>query len=403
LSGCTALIRIINFWSDLSCHHLMRLWAMSTIRLSDLNDADLTSEVTRLAADERGATAALIVHLAEFDARRLYEGAGYSSMFKYCVSVLHLSEDAAYNRIETARAAGRYPVIIDMLTSGALSLTTARMLARHLTPDNHGPLLAAAAAKGKQAVEELLAGWFPRRDVSPNVRKVPVRVLPLAAEEPAAVAAAPYAAVADASPASAATDPDPQPQGMPAPWSRAKPAVVRPLAPARYEIRFTASAETRDKLRRAQDLLSHALPSGDISEVVDRALTLLVADLERKKFAATRRPQPPKESVGDGTVPAAVQRAVTARDKGRCAFVSVGGHCCGERRFLEFHHVIPRARGGRATVENIQLRCRAHNGYEVDLFFGPGVRRTRDGARAASAIGRGVSEERARSGTTCRP
>jgi hypothetical protein len=73
-----------------------------------------------------------------------------------------------------------------------------------------------------------------------------------------------------------------------------------------------------------------------------------------------------------------VRREVGARDASRCAFVSKDGHRCGARRFLEFHHVVPRAVGGAATVENIQLRCRAHNGHEVDLFFGPGKRRTKE-------------------------
>jgi hypothetical protein len=112
---------------------------------------------------------------------------------------------------------------------------------------------------------------------------------------------------------------------------------------------------------------------------VDRALTLLVADLERKKFAATARPRPRSDGpIAASTIPAAARRAVVSRDEGRCAFVAATGHRCGETRWLEVHHVVPRARGGRATVENIQLRCRAHNGHEVDLFFGPGVRRTRE-------------------------
>jgi hypothetical protein len=49
--------------------------------------------------------------------------------------------------------------------------------------------------------------------------------------------------------------------------------VTAPLSTERYEIRFTASASTREKLRRAQDLLRHAVPSGDIAEIFDRALT----------------------------------------------------------------------------------------------------------------------------------
>jgi hypothetical protein len=169
--------------------------------------------------------------------------------------------------------------------------------------------------------------------------------------------------------------------------------VVRPLAPERYEIRFTASAETREKLRVAQDLLGHAIPSGDIAQLFDRALTLLVADLSRKKFAATGRPRRSRgQSDESRNTPAEVRRAVGARDQRRCAFVAPNGRRCDERRFLEFHHVIPYAAGGLPTAENIQLRCRAHNGYEVDHFFGPGKRRTRgDVARNDRAIYEGVT------------
>ena len=34
--------------------------------------------------------------------------------------------------------------------------------------------------------------------------------------------------------------------------------------------------------------------------------------------------------------------------------------------------------GGQATVENIELRCRAHNAYEAQLFFGGDVARESD-------------------------
>jgi hypothetical protein len=156
--------------------------------------------------------------------------------------------------------------------------------------------------------------------------------------------------------------------------------VIRPLAPERYEIRFTASTELREKLRVAQDLLGHAIPSGDLAQVFDRALTLLVADLSRKKFAATERPRGSRgQSDESRNIPAEVKRRVGARDQRRCAFVAPSGLRCDEQRFLEFHHVVPYAAGGLPTVENIQLRCRAHNGYEADLFFGPGTRRTRGG------------------------
>src|SRR5205814_3441423 len=119
---------------------------------SHLSDSALVTEVGRLAGRDREATVAFIVHLAEFDARRLYAEAACSSTFAYCLEVLRLSEDAAFNRIEAARAARAFPEIIDMLASGALSVTTARMLKRHLTPEHRGELLAVAAGKGKTEV-----------------------------------------------------------------------------------------------------------------------------------------------------------------------------------------------------------------------------------------------------------
>src|SRR5688500_4587906 len=112
---------------------------------SHLTDAALVAEVKRFAGGEREATAQLIAHLAELDARGLYAKAGFASMFTYCCRVLHLSEDAAYNRIETARAAHKFPVILARLADGSLNVTTVRLLARRLTSENHAALLASAS------------------------------------------------------------------------------------------------------------------------------------------------------------------------------------------------------------------------------------------------------------------
>ena len=56
------------------------------------------------------------------------------------------------------------------------------------------------------------------------------------------------------------------------------------------------------------------------------------------------------------------------RDGGRCAFVGTQGRCT-ERGFLEFHHVEPYAVGGEAVVQNVELRCRAHNLHEAEQYF----------------------------------
>src|SRR5712692_10286505 len=89
---------------------------------SHLPDDELTLEVERLARSAREATAGLLAHLAEFDARRLYRGAGYPSLFAYCTQRLRISEYGAYNRMEAARAARRFPIILAMLSDGSLNL-----------------------------------------------------------------------------------------------------------------------------------------------------------------------------------------------------------------------------------------------------------------------------------------
>jgi hypothetical protein len=45
------------------------------------------------------------------------------------------------------------------------------------------------------------------------------------------------------------------------------------------------------------------------------------------------------------------------------------------QRGLEFDHVREVARGGDASVENIRLRCRAHNQYTAECTFGAGFMR----------------------------
>ena len=141
-------------------------------------------------------------------------------------------------------------------------------------------------------------------------------------------------------------------------------------------------------MKLAQDLLRHSIPSGDVAAIVDRALTVLVEELQRTKCAAVDRPRAPRTSTmrsSNRYIPAAVKREVWQRDGGQCVFVGALGRCA-ERGFLEYHHCVPFADGGAATVENLELRCRAHNAYERERWFGS------DSVREASpSFGRDTS------------
>jgi 5-methylcytosine-specific restriction endonuclease McrA len=100
---------------------------------------------------------------------------------------------------------------------------------------------------------------------------------------------------------------------------------------------------------------------------------MLVDDLSKKKLAAMNRPRNGQAHAPSAQrIPSAVKREVWKRDGGQCGFVGTSGRCC-ETGFREFHHVVPFAAGGSTTVENIALRCRAHNRYEAGQYYGPSL------------------------------
>jgi len=189
--------------------------------LSHLSDAELVARVKSLTARERDATAQLVAHLAELDTRDVHLRAGYGSLFVYCRDALALSEHEAYNRIEAARAARRFPVILQMLAEGSINLTTVRLLAPHLTADNYRDVLESARGKKKSQVEEIVARLSPRPDVAASIRKLPA---------PRPAPARPLEAAARVAPTALATLPSPAPVSS---------ASVTPLSPDRYKIQLT--------------------------------------------------------------------------------------------------------------------------------------------------------------------
>jgi hypothetical protein len=69
---------------------------MKSYSLKHLADATLLHHLASLVSEDRATTAALLAHIAELDARKLYLPAACSSMFTYCVRELHMSEDVAF-------------------------------------------------------------------------------------------------------------------------------------------------------------------------------------------------------------------------------------------------------------------------------------------------------------------
>ena len=221
-----------------------------------LSDQDLHARLCLLAGKEREDSMELVAHLAILDRRpAVYASQGYGSLFAYCTQALRLSEDAACNRIEAARACRRFPVILDLLAAGEVTLTSIRLLGRHLTPENHRTVLAKASGRSRRQIEALVAELAPQPDVPSSVRKRPTFIAMPPAAAPAITSVPSEPTPANAPPSPAALPPTPRP-------------IVRATAPERYRVQFTIGPETHERLRRLQALLRREIPDGDPAVIV---------------------------------------------------------------------------------------------------------------------------------------
>lgn len=388
---------------------------MRKYSLTHLSDTVLLQDLTRVAIRDRETTADLLACIAEVDARELYASAGHSSMHAYCVKVLRLSEGAAFKRIRAARAAREFPELYPALAEGRLHLAAIYLLAPHLTPANVGELMTAATDRTKSEIEAYLAKRFPTDTLQTS--KQTLRVMPSAHRQTPLIATGellPPGAVdrparIDSTEGESVHGPSMEPtregenaarKGHPLP-----PGAVEPTPAAvvseRFLLRLVLDKETHDKLRYAQELLGHAVPSGDLVKVLGRALDSLIPQLEQRKFGArsslSRKGKSAPPATGSPAtpsttkaryIPATVRRAVWKRDGGQCTFVGTDGHRCRSRKRLEYDHVTPLARGGASTVDGLRLRCRAHNQLEAENAFGVEfMKRKREEARRSARLG----------------
>ena len=359
---------------------------MTDYSVAHLGDEELRRDLDARFADEQLAIAHLVADIAEFDARGLYKERGFESMHAYCMKVGRLSEDAAFRRLTAARTAHRFPRLFQDLANGDLNLSAVCILAAHLTPENVDECVAAARDRSNAEIRDWLAArWIAKAEAAkPPTRQLEVRLPELALTRVNPVPASPALKLAEA-----ASGPD---------------APVVDSGPIEFEMRFTISREDHERFRYAQALLSHAIPSGDVAAVFRRAVEAVIRECEKRKFAA--KATSGKDPVGTdpleeksraqghpatGRIPAQVRRAVWVRDGGRCTYVSPAGHRCRERRFLEFDHVEPVARGGPSTVDNLRLRCRAHNQEEANRALGAEfMKRKRKQAAIAEGLRRAL-------------
>jgi len=268
---------------------------------------------------------------------------------------LRLSEDAAFKRIQAARAARQFPELFKAITDGRLHLIGVCLLAPHLNPSNLNELIQGASGKRKLEIEEWLAD----------------RLAPAPIEFEADGVATSQVEIQQV--ATSQVDPSDQSAGAEVATSQVEAPQV---ATAQVEVRCPKRPEAVwVRARFWIEPWTHSSVSSRNGRSESRRVGV---ELGRAR--------------GNANIPATVRRTVWNRDGGQCTFVSADGKRCDQRRFLEFDHIEPVARGGGATLQNIRLRCRTHNQYEAERAFGADFMEQRRMQRVC----RSADDERAR-------
>jgi hypothetical protein len=373
---------------------------MMTLRtaVEAMSSPEVLVATRELVKTSRRTEAELLVHLGEIDHRKLYRATAFPSMFAFCVGEYAFSEDVACSRIAAARAARVMPAILPAIESGKVHLTGLRLLLPQMTPENHRDLLQQAAGKSKREIEELVAVLAPKPPVPTLIRNVPARpseVLQGAPLEfPHGASPLEGKPSADASaahiPAEGAPDVSCAPRPPAAMVRYEHRSVVAPLSADTFKIQFAATRTCRDKLRRAQDLMRHRIPDGDLGTIFEKALDVLIEKVEKERFATERKPRKAAEDQEEASsrhIPDAIKRAVFERDEGRCTFTDDDERRCSETGRVEFDHVDGYARTREHRVDRIRLRCRAHNQHAAEEMYGRGfMQRARMSTKAVRNV-----------------
>ncbi|ACG72383.1 HNH nuclease [Anaeromyxobacter sp. K] len=345
---------------------------------------ELTNRLVSLLRSERHAMAEFLVALAEFDRRGLWRDRGHTSLFSFLHRELRLSAGSAQLRKTAAELIQRHPAVEGALREGKLCLSSVCELAKVVTTENCGEILPRFYGLSSRDAAQVAASIRPvehppRREVVVPSRAAVVPAVPTVPTGPT-FPTVPTAAARDA----ASSEPErvvlfhahetpvpgralghsesarSHPVGLRAGGPTAKPSSVDWLDGDQARMHLTVSRAFLRKLDAARDALSHARPGASRENVLEAALDVLLAERARRK-GLTAKPQKTVRSSKPDHVPAHVRRDVWKRDGGCCTAVLASGERCGATHRLELDHIVPLARGGASSVENLRIRCKGHN------------------------------------------
>jgi hypothetical protein len=314
--------------------------------LSKISDQDLIFRLEKLTRTERKITHFILLHINELEARQLYAGLGFESLYTYLTKGLCYSESAAYRRIQAARLLKTMPEVAEKIESGALNLSQLTQVQKCLKEEKK---------KGQKIATEKVQEILNTLENKSGFESE--RILALEFNQPVKTRES-----------------------------------VRPQQDESVRIEISFSKEQFEILKQAQSLLSHICPEGKWNEV----LTTLALKFNQSKLGkepqsknisrsntgaenlteaeAAQSPEAIKPKKSNFRAPQAcrpyisirIKRRLLAKARHECEFIDpMTRKKCTSRFHLEIDHIRPLALGGTHEESNMRILCRTHNTYEA--------------------------------------
>ncbi len=320
--------------------------------IQNLEAEELVSRLRRLVGSERNVQVNFLLHLAEFDHRRQFIDEGCASLWGYCDEKLGFRDGAIFLRITAARLLRRFPIAVDYMRDGRLSMTSLADLREVLTEENAARLFEEASGKSSDGVKRLARGILPIDPRKQGIRKLPQPRIPEPPPTP------PQPPTSDSTPTEPVPiDIDRVSRGtaieenakcefalvpLPAPTPRR--VRVEPVSGTQSQIVMVVDLEFLARLKKAQSILSHTIPNGDPAAIFSKGIGLILEKHAKRvgpsPRAGRRAPVSVPELDAQSTsaeatapiakafskpvsflrkpIPVAVFKAVWERDGGRC-------------------------------------------------------------------------------------
>lgn len=389
------------------------------MNLKHLSDDRLLLATQEAAQQERLATTLLLHHLCEIQRRRLFARFACASLFEYCVKHLQMSESQAARRVNAARALAEFPEIENSLHSGELSLTAVSQAQSFFNKEAQGKTPIAKCQKreifdkivGKSTRETervlLSHSSQPERHIKEIVRPISPTwtEIKFAADEELMndldrlkeiwSHEMPNPSMADLIKKMAhycilKLDPLKQAEraqarrlknqsrknpttALETPLSKDLDGLDESLSTQTDQTHNTASDDSSQSGQSSQPLVESTSAPKSTSALMTTPTRPTpapkptpVPTLRPTRVRKTHSPTTRPSSQRSRYIPATVRHTIWLRDQGACTYVDpITGEQCQSRHRLQIDHIRPFAKGGENSLENLRLRCLAHNQWHA--------------------------------------